>query len=322
MTTTPMIHLGAATEVGPLTVFPVWTDAPRAARALRTSLPQGTKVGELESGSSVERLSLHHPGPKAFLLPGGTIFGGGWQHRALVHGVVVEQPVDLDLDVRCVEQLRWNGDGAQRVHQRRAPIGVQGALRGIRSDRRDRVDQGDRDDQARYESGLTPHPTRSERADQGEVWRRVQSYSPVLGMSASLSLVEITDVLDDGLDDLLGQVQLLDGQRGVLIGVAGHPAVLEVFDHPRTLAGQIRAILGGVLADAAMVPTCSTPGYRARAFAHRVSRRDLSPVSRAGTGVLAETRDDLAAIDGVTTGDDRLVHLSALNVRHDLVAAA
>lgn len=313
MTTTPMIHLGVATEVGPLTVFPVWTDAPRAARALRTSLPKGTKVGELESGSSVERLQLHHPGPKAFLLPGGTIFGGGWQHRALVHGVVVEQPVDLDLDVRCVEQLRWNGDGDQRVHQRRAPIGVQGALRGIRADH---------GDQTRYESGRAPHPTRDELADQDEVWRRVQRYSPVLGASASLSLVEFTDVLDDGLDDLLGRVPLLDGQRGVLIGVAGHPAVLEVFDHPRTLAGQIRAILGGVLADAAMAPTRTTPGYRARAFAHRVSRRDLTQVSPAGTGVLAETRDDLAAIDGVTTGDDRLVHLSALNVRHDLVAAA
>lgn len=118
MPITPTIHLGVATQAGPLTVFPVWTDAPAPKRALRTALPKSASVGEVDEHSVVERLQLHHTGKSAFLLPGATVFGGGWQHRALVHGVLVEGPVDLDLDVRCVEAGRWHGDAGagQGVH--------------------------------------------------------------------------------------------------------------------------------------------------------------------------------------------------------------
>ena len=133
MPITPTIHLGVPTQAGPLTVFPVWTDAPAPKRALRTALPKSASVGEIGEHSVVELLQLYHPGKTTFLLPGATVFGGGWQHRALVHGVLVEGPVDLDLDVRCVEAGRWAGEGGARqgVHQRRAPLAVRGALRGV-----------------------------------------------------------------------------------------------------------------------------------------------------------------------------------------------
>lgn len=41
MITTPTIHLGSPTQVGPLTVFPVWTDAPEPKRPVRASIPRG-----------------------------------------------------------------------------------------------------------------------------------------------------------------------------------------------------------------------------------------------------------------------------------------
>ena len=310
MPITPTIHLGVATQAGPLTVFPVWTDAPATKRALRTTLPKGARVGELGDHSEVERLQLHHTGKTTFLLPGATVFGGGWQHRALVHGVLVEGPVDLDLDVRCVEAGRWNGDvgAGQGVHQRRAPLAVRGALRGISRDI----------GRPRPDGNL--YSERRNRADQGDVWNRVGRYQSI-GSSQSLSLVEMTSALEPRLDEVLVDIPVLDGQRGILVGVGGHPALLEVFDHTRTLAGQIRAILGGVMADAMLVPPRPTPGRRARTFARRVSRRPLDLHGEAGAGFVAEAFDDLAAVDAIATRDDHLVHLSALNVRHDLVAA-
>lgn len=131
----------------------------------------------------------------------------------------------------------------------------------------------------------------------------------------------MTAVLEPRVDDVLAAIPLLDGQRGILVGVGGHPALLEVFDHTRTLAEQIPAILGGVLADAMLVPARPTPGRRARTFARRVSRRRLDLSAAAGAGFLAEAFDDLADVEAVATRDEHLVHLSALNIRHDLVAA-
>ncbi|MEO6629359.1 MAG: DUF6569 family protein [Aquihabitans sp.] len=310
MPITPTIHLGVPTQAGPLTVFPVWTDAPAAKRAMRTTLPKSASVGEVGEHSEVERLQLHHTGKSAFLLPGATVFGGGWQHRALVHGVLVDGPVDLDLDVRCVEAGRWHGDvgAGQGVHQRRAPLAVRGALRGISRD----IGRGRPDGNVFSE--------RQGRADQSDVWNRVGRYQSI-GSSQSLSLVEMTAVLEPRVDDVLAAIPLLDGQRGILVGIGGHPALLEVFDHTRTLAGQIPAILGGVLADAMLVPARPTPGRRARTFARRVSRRRLDLSAAAGAGFLAEAFDDLADVEAVTTRDEHLVHLSALNIRHDLVAA-
>ncbi len=290
-------HVGSATHVGPLSIFPVWTDAPTPPRAARTSLPRGARIEELPDGPEVETLRLSNPTSTSFLLPGGTLFDGGWQHRVLVHSVLVAERTDLDLDVRCVEQGRWDGTAEQRMHRRRAPLAVRGALRGLRVDRH-----------------------ANQRADQGDVWSRVQRYEQSHGSSASASLVEVTDRLDAVLGEVLSAVRVLPGQRGVLIGIGGHPVLLEVFDHPGTLESQWEAIVGGVLADAALVPARRTPGHRARSFAARISNRRLDPAP--GFPARGEVRDDLVAVDGLTSGPDRLVHLTALNVRHDLVGAA
>ena len=302
MVTAPVNHVGSPTHVGPLSVFPVWTDAPVPRHALRTSLPKGATIDEVAEGSVVERLSLHNPTDSMFLLPGGSVFDGGWQHRVLVHSVLADARTDVDLDVRCVEQGRWDGTGQQRLHGRRAPLAVRGALRGIRTDRQPLGRAG--------------------RADQGDVWNRVHRYERTMGSSASSSLVEVTDRLEDQAGDVLARLQPLPGQRGVLIGIGGHPVVLEVFDHPRTLTRQWGAIITSVLADAHLVPARPTTGRRARIFAQRVSERTLQPWADAGAATAVEARDDLAVIDAIATRQNNVIHLSALNARHELVGAA
>ena len=54
MITTPTFHLGSPTQIGPLTLFPVWTDAPEPKRPIRTSVPRGATIGEVPGGAVVE----------------------------------------------------------------------------------------------------------------------------------------------------------------------------------------------------------------------------------------------------------------------------
>jgi len=296
------LHLGAGTMAGPLTVFPIWTDAPVARRRpYATTLADGGAVTEAAGGPSVGGVTVTNPGPRPLLLFEGTVLDGGWQHRAIVHDVLVPAGVPLDVPVACVEQGRWHGSTTQRTSRRQVPLAVRGALRGIRRE----VAAG----------------TRSTGVDQGDVWRRVSRYERVYGGSATSSLVDVQDRAAREVDALVVGLRPLYGQRGVLVGVAGHPVLLEVFDHPRTLAEQWDAIVRAVALDAVGVPEIPTPGYRARAFVQRVHRLvesdGLFMVEAAGL----ERRDDLVDVRMLALrGVD--LHLAAVNVRHELLLAA
>src|SRR5690606_26653 len=114
--------------------------------------------------------------------------------------------------------------------------------------------------------------------------------------SGTSSLLEATGARADELLRELAGLRPLLGQRGVLIGIAGHPALLEVFDHPKLLADEWEPILTGVAADAVFAPAIPTTGRRARYFAQHVSNRTLRPWARAGEAVAVEDRDALAVI--------------------------
>jgi len=221
MTTTPTIHLGVPTQAGPLTVFPVWTDAPLPEKALRARLPKGATIDELPDGSEVEYLTVHNPTPKTFLLPGGSIFDGGLQHRALVHSVVVDAHSDLTIDVRCVEQGRWGGRKTQQLHRRRAPLAVRGALRGVSADR------------------VADDPDLVF-ADQTDVWSRVHRYEASAGRSATSSLERAAEY--DRSGDLRDSIIKLQRVLG-----ATHPLPVSRAAHIRRWidSGEYGRIVGG-----------------------------------------------------------------------------
>ena len=299
----PGLHLGAPTTHGPLTIFPVWTDAPLTARRrYTTATARGATVGELPDGPSVGHLQVTHDGHRPRILFGGMLLEAGWQHRVLLDDVAVGRDAEQVVDVACVEQRRWGGDRAQQAGHRLAPLAVRGATHGLRA--RDDLPPGER------------------RADQGDVWRRVARYERMHGASATSSLVEVAGRLDAQVQALVALVRPLPGQRGVLIGVGGHPVLLEVFDHPRTLAEQWAGILGSVWMDAHAVPPVPTPGRRARAFVQRISGAPMQAARRAGVGHGLTMEDsDLVSGRGLALGST-LVHAAVLNTRHDLVLAA
>lgn len=299
-TALPTLHLGAPTVVGPLTLFPIWTDAPVPEAPVALDPPAGATVAELDDGPSVELLAAANPTAGAYALLEGTVVDGGWQHRVLVHSVLVAAGTTVQLPVRCVEQGRWHGDATQRVHTRRAPLGVRGAARGIRRDASPSL----------------------RRADQGDVWSRVAAYERTYGASDTSSLVEVLDQAEVA-DVVRAAIPApLLGQRGVLVGVAGHPAVLEIFEHPGSLAQQWDALIDGLLRSTLHVPARVTPTRRARAFVDRLSGHELPRAEPAGAGVVASAEDDLVSVRALDTADGRTVHVAALNVRHDLVLAA
>lgn len=315
MNITPTLHIGAGTTVGPLTIFPVWTDAPLPLRAPRTTLPRAGSISELPEGAQVDQLLADNPTKNPVLLVGGCLFGGGLQHRTLIHSHLIPAGAQIRLDVRCVEQGRWHGDHGQKLTGRLAPLSVRGALRGIHRERAE-------------------SPTdRRIRADQGEVWQRVQLYEASLGHSPSCSVIEMTSGLDDTAEEIYSAVRPLPGQRGVMIGIGGHPVLLEVFNHPRALEQMFDAIVSSVVGDAQLVPQRPTPGHRARTFAAAVSGRRLEQLTAVGDGAILEARDDLVSIETLATladpepvfpyqtASENLLHVSALNARHELVGA-
>lgn len=300
--TLPTFHLGAPTVVGPLTLFPIWTDAPVPDVPVALEPPVTATIAELDSGPAVELLTAKNPTPLPYVLLEGTIVDGGWQHRVLVHSVLVGAGAQLDLPVRCVEQGRWNGDSDQRLHRRRAPLSVRGATHGVR-----RPAEG------------SPH---DRRADQGDVWSRVAHYEQTYGMSPTSSLVEVLDQAEVTEELRAAIPRPLLGQRGVLVGVAGHPALVEVFEHPDSLAQQWDALIDGLLASTLHVGRKTTSTRRARAFLDRLTHRSLTDLTAAGDGVLGEAADDLVSVRALDTGGGRTIHATALNVRHELVLAA
>lgn len=301
----PTIHLGAPAQVGGLTLFPVWTDQPQPRRPIRTTTPRKAVITEIGDGPSVAQLHLANPTDTTFVVLEGLLITGGWQHRVATHDVLVAAHSELVLDVRCVEHGRWRGAQSHGSDGRRAPLAVRGALRGVRTDR----DAAPR--------GASAHA----RADQSDVWARVSTYEAAYGSSPTSSLIDVIDTVERARPVDHEIPRPLPGQRGVLVGVDGHPAALEIFDHPHTLERQWDSLVRGWLADAARSRDVATPGYRARTFAHRAGNRVLQPSHEAGAGVLAETADDLVDIRALASADGRLLHCSVLNVRHAAVAS-
>src|SRR5690606_13713332 len=86
---------------------------------------------------------------------------------------------------------------------------------------------------------------------QGSVWGQVAQYAPVTGFTPTQSLADQLDLL---LDDTPSRraPKPLPGQRGVVIGVAGKPLLVELFGWSGGLAAHLPGLLDGLRLDAAL----------------------------------------------------------------------
>jgi hypothetical protein len=298
-TATPQLHIGQATNVGGLSIFPVWTDAPETPDL--TTGGADLSVAEREGSPVVGELVLTNPSPKPVLLLAGELFEGGWQHRALNHDVVLAPASRHVASVSCVEAGRWHGTAGQARRARRASVLVRSA------------------------QAMSTHHER-----QGRVWERVSRYDATFGASATSSFVDHLDrahrpgapkgartIASD-----LGSIRPLAGQRGVVVGLGGQPAFLELFPTTTALEQHLPAPLSAVAVDAALVPSVPTPGRRARRLVERMTMLRLSPdVTRdAGAGRLVTGGTAYHSLEGILWRG-HLAHATIFNPRHPLLAA-
>lgn len=293
----PAMHVGRGIRYGNLTWFPVFTDAPVTDRGYATKFDaKDVKLAEHEQ-AVVGSVRIQNDTAQKVVLFEGTLLEGGWQHRALTRTVLVDANGVTELPVVCVEQGRWGGTHAQYIGNRQAPAKVRAAMR-----------------------GMNPHGFQSE-ADQGRVWAEVNAYANVNNAhNGTQSFVEMRNRIDTELAKLATQnVTPLYGQRGVIVAIDGYPVSLELFDHPDTLAERLQGILDGYQMDALAKPYRATPGQRARDFAMRIEQVGLQ--THLYGQVLRNEPDEIVASEALFD-EDRLIHLSTLNAKHELVLAA
>jgi hypothetical protein len=210
------------------------------------------------------------------------------QHRALTATTLLAPNRPTVLPVVCVEQGRWHGDAAHRRRGRRAPL------------------------------SLLPH---LERADgQQETWRRVTRFGAVAGPSPTDSLLDRLDAAAGHAQRLTAGLRPLAGQRGLLVGIAGRPAWLELFGSGRVLAAHWSGLLHAATLDALGRPPARTPAALARTFAERVEGTELSRTQGAGLGRRWQGGGRIRVDD--VRWPDRTVHLSAVDLTHPLQEVA
>ena len=80
----PELHVGRGTQVGPLTVFPVWSSEPEVTSV---SMGVGAQIEAVEREGSpvVCELIVKKTGSTTARLVEGELLEGGWQHRARPH---------------------------------------------------------------------------------------------------------------------------------------------------------------------------------------------------------------------------------------------
>lgn len=305
----PALHVGVPSDIGPLSVFPVWADL---GAAVPLSPPGDAHLEIRESATpSVDHLLVTNTGPLDALLLEGELLEGGKQHRVVAVDVIVPAHESMTVAVACVEQGRWSDGRDHRRGVRRASVRVRQALQ-------------------------LPHPG----LRQHQVWQRVTGYESSLGASATESLVEHLDTLSgqrgqgsttvggigsavDEAATALAGLRPLPGQNGYLVGVDAQPVLLELFADQATLAAHLTPGLTGVLMDAVAAgrPWSQTPGRRARRLAARISGLDLAAVAEvdSGAGRAFGWADEGTTTRGMAHGG-AWVHLTALQLQHALLA--
>ncbi|MGO4490474.1 DUF6569 family protein [Arthrobacter sp. 2YAF22_2] len=313
--TVPQLHVGAGTTLGPLTLFPVWTDAP-GELGISTGTRTTIEVSELASGPQVGKLTVTNRGPRPALLLEGELLEGGHQHRVSARDVILGAGESRDIETYCVEQGRWGGDTGHGRSARRAPMNVRAELH-------------------RAEPGTGQGNNR-----QGRIWERVSRFQ---GMNASSATGSLVDHLNASAARPVLTTDALpspiEGQRGIIAGLGGQALMLEVFGTHTLFLRHYRQLVEAAVMDIQLLgrslPHTATPGQAARDLAARVMSATLPPfgqdrvtVRNHGTlssqPLLFQTPDQ--ALSGVSIVLPKrgpvIAHLSAWNTRHPVMAGA
>jgi hypothetical protein len=212
-------ELGETRTFGGLTVVPLFPAAePRAEFVgLDEASAGGLAVTELDEAGAVETLLVANPLDTAALLYEGEELAGAKQNRVLERSILVAAGTKLEIPAKCVEQGRW-GYRSRRFAP--APRVAHPELRRLRHDLG------------------TP--------SQQAVWGEVSAKSARLGVRSATGAAEQMYVdRRASLDEYVQSLPRLDGQAGVIVGIAGELVCLDCVSRSDVFAGLYLKLLRG-----------------------------------------------------------------------------
>ena len=251
---------------GPLTLFPVYSDAPAAPDYLPG--PRAVdllEVSEREDGAAVPELLVRNLAGCPVLLVEGETLVGAKQNRTLNVSVLVAPHGKTVIPVSCVEAGRWNTPRSAKRSPRHAPS----ALRSFKTESVNRS----------VESGA------GRRSDQGEVWAAVADYATHFAVaSPTAALEDVHDSIHADVERLARDLTPAEGQRGVLMAVGSTVRSLDLFDKADTLAAYWDSLVRGYAMDALGQPPATATLADGNAFAAVLSEARWSESPGAGLG--------------------------------------
>lgn len=235
----PAYALGTPVSYGALTVLPVLAKDRQQLKGDYATLAEAKKNGWVEiverpGYGEVNRLLVRNTGPRDLLLLGGELLIGGKQDRIVAHDTIVPAGKEVDVDVYCVENGRWEGSSTK------------------------------------FEDGgaMAPQSVRESATyeDQNRVWDKVAGFranakAPMdsgTTIRGGLDQREVKQKVDRGLDALRASLGKMDNVVGIVIVRGGAPQSLELFGDARLFAAARDPLLKSYLAEAAV----NTPSPR------------------------------------------------------------
>lgn len=256
-------------------------------------------VTEVSKEGSVGELSVTNTVGKLVLILDGEELIGAKQNRIMNTSILILPLVKVIIPVSCVEQGRWMHTSENFVRGGYAPVC-------LRSPKSAAVSRNLR---ARGEA----------RSDQGEVWDAVDYCSAALhSPSPTRAMRDVFDQQEGELNEYLKALAYPGGTRGVIVGINGRFAALDIVDTPRTLAILWDRLVHSYAIDALITDSESKEEFsmdRAKELLGSLALMSGEVFPSVGYG--EECRFESTEIVGqALVADDVCVHMSVFPGRH------
>lgn len=288
------IHVARPQLTGPLTLFPIYSSATCGPAYL--SGPEAQALGalvirEADDGAQVEKLVIENDADAPVLVIEGETLVGAQQNRTLNVSVLCPPGAATTIPVSCVEAGRWSEPKAVSRSRRHAP----NKLRGRKTSS---VLAAMRDGRGRT-------------SEQARVWADVEEYESRIGTAGPTHALEDSHIeAEREAISLLGHVQPVEGQRGVIAAIDGTVVSIDLFDKPSSLTAYWDGLTAGYALEAVGAGANPANLAGAKAFAALVATAASQSGPAVGLG-----RDVRVAVPGIVglglEWDGTIVHLAA-----------
>jgi hypothetical protein len=229
------LSVGDPDVAGPLAVFPVFGPASHLKyRSFTRGRTDGLRLGELESGASVNDVDVQNRTDTSVLLYEGEEVLGAQQNRTFDVSVLVAAQGRVRVPVSCVEMGRWDGSRHGEA-MAPSPQAAYPHLRHLKNQHaRERVMAG-----------------MEARAEQPAVWSEIDRKSAHMGVdSPTGAMHDVYESRRDRLGELTGAVRRREGQLGALVAIGGQFVVLDFVGRDDVFADLFGPLAQGYALDA------------------------------------------------------------------------